>query len=66
MHHHTIYYNDTSIESITLVHNKHGDLTSRECYMLIWLDASPYGIGDSGNCSDKNQEDKKHLYKVLL
>ena len=50
-----------------LVHNKHGDLVSRECYIHIWMDASPYGIGDSGgNFSDKYQEDKKQIYKVIL
>ena len=48
MHHHIIYYNNPSIEGISLVHNKHGNLVSRECYIHIQMDASPYGIGDSG------------------
>ena len=67
MHHHFIYYNDPSIEGISFVHNKHGDLVSRECYIYIWMDTSPYGIGDSGGIySGKYQEDKKQIYKVLL
>ena len=65
MHHHIIYYNDPSIEGIGLVHNKHGDLVSRECYIHIWMDASPYDIGDSGsNFSGKYQEDKNKYIRL--
>ena len=58
MHHHIIYYNDPGIEGTSPVHNKHGDLISKDCYVHIWVDASPYGIGDSdGILSDKYYND---------
>ena len=67
MHHLIIYYNDPSIEGISLVHNKYGNLVSRECYIHIRMDASPYGIGDSShNFSGKHQKDKEQIFKVIL
>ena len=53
-------------EGISLVHNQHGGLISGECYTHIWVDASPWGIDDSGdNFSGKYQKDKEQILKAI-